>query len=232
MDQEKIGNLIKSIRLENNLTQKEFADKLGVTYQAVSKWENGRNLPDINILKLISDEFNVNIDEILSGKKNDNKNRRKIVIPIIIFLIIVIFVIILINIKYSNNDFEFKTISSKCSSFKITGSAAYNKDKTAIYISNVEFCGRDEDVDNTEYKKMNCTLYEVYNDTKNLISKCPSKNNINLEEYLKDIKINVDNYSYTCSEFKSADLLLEINAFLEDDKEITYKVPIELKDNC
>ena len=44
MNQDKIGNFIKSIRLEHNLTQKELADKLGVTYQAVSKWENGKNL--------------------------------------------------------------------------------------------------------------------------------------------------------------------------------------------
>ena len=41
MDQEKIGKLIKVIRKKNNLTQAEFAEKYGVTYQAVSKWENG-----------------------------------------------------------------------------------------------------------------------------------------------------------------------------------------------
>lgn len=41
MYQEKIGNFIKEIRTKNNLTQKQFADKYNVTYQAVSKWENG-----------------------------------------------------------------------------------------------------------------------------------------------------------------------------------------------
>ena len=63
MNQDKIGNFIKSIRLDNNLTQKEFADKLGVTYQAVSKWENGKNIPDIAILKQICDEYNIDTDE-------------------------------------------------------------------------------------------------------------------------------------------------------------------------
>ena len=53
MNQEKISKFIKDIRIKNNLTQKDFADKFGVTYQAVSKWENGKNLPDINILKEI-----------------------------------------------------------------------------------------------------------------------------------------------------------------------------------
>ena len=69
MDQNKIGNFIKSIRLDNNLTQKSFADKFGVTYQAVSKWENGKNIPDISILKQICDEYNIDINEILNGEK-------------------------------------------------------------------------------------------------------------------------------------------------------------------
>lgn len=41
MDQKKFGKLIKEIRKTNNLTQKQFVDKYNVTYQAVSKWENG-----------------------------------------------------------------------------------------------------------------------------------------------------------------------------------------------
>ena len=45
MDQEKIGKFIKEIRIKNNLTQKDLAEKYGVTYQAVSKWENGKCLP-------------------------------------------------------------------------------------------------------------------------------------------------------------------------------------------
>ena len=51
MNSEKIGKFIKEIRKKNNLTQKELADKYGVTYQAVSKWENGINLPDISLIK-------------------------------------------------------------------------------------------------------------------------------------------------------------------------------------
>ena len=44
MDQEKIGKFIKEIRKKNKLTQKDLADKYNVTYQAVSKWENGVSL--------------------------------------------------------------------------------------------------------------------------------------------------------------------------------------------
>ena len=73
MDQERIGQFIKKIRQDNKLTQKELADKLGVTYQAVSKWENGKNVPDIAILKEMSKMFNINIDEILDGEKKSKK---------------------------------------------------------------------------------------------------------------------------------------------------------------
>ena len=77
MDQNKIGNLIKELRKKNNLTQEKFAEKYGVTYQAVSKWENGKNIPDIEILKLICDKYNVNIEDIIGTKKKTNNNKKR-----------------------------------------------------------------------------------------------------------------------------------------------------------
>ena len=68
MNQEKIGKYIRKIRKDNNLSQEKFAEKLGVTFQAVSKWERGINLPDMAILKAISDEFNIPIDDIINGE--------------------------------------------------------------------------------------------------------------------------------------------------------------------
>ena len=58
MDPDKVGKFIKELRKKNNLTQNELADKFGVTYQAVSKWENGKNIPDVSILKEIGKEYN------------------------------------------------------------------------------------------------------------------------------------------------------------------------------
>ena len=176
MDQEKIGKFIKQIREENHLTQKELADKLGVTFQAVSKWENGKNVPDIGILKQISEEFHINVDDILSGKRTDKKKNFPIGIILFSFITIgLILGIIFMNINHS--DYEFKTISSKCADFKITGSAAYNKEKATIYISNVEFCGKE---DNTIYRKISCNLYETYNKSKTKISSCKEEKNTNL----------------------------------------------------
>ena len=86
MNQEKIGNLIKEIRKKNNLTQAEFAERYGVTYQAVSKWENGKNIPDIMLLKQISEDFDTPIEALLEGKNVINKknNNNKIIFIILI----------------------------------------------------------------------------------------------------------------------------------------------------
>lgn len=231
MNQEKIGKFIKAIREENNLTQKEFADKLGVTFQAVSKWENGKNVPDIGILKQMSEEFHVNIDEILQGERNENKreDKKKNWYPFIILFLILFIIGIVIFTKGTNNDYEFKTISSKCSDFIITGSAAYNKEKASIYIANVEFCGKE---DKTVYKEITCNLYESFENTKTLISNCSKKNNATLEEYLKELNMKVDHYSSNCKNMTSNSLVLEIQALNEENKTITYNIPLKLNDNC
>lgn len=231
MNQEKIGQFIKQIRQDNNLTQKDLADKLGVTYQAVSKWENGKNVPDIATLKEISELFNTNIEEILNGEKKDVKKEKNNYIYPIILIALIVLLLIVGSLVYSknNNDFEFKTISSKCSDFKITGSAAYNKDKASIYISNVEFCGKE---DKTNYKSITCTLYEVSEDTKTKLSDCDKKKNTNLEDFLKEVNINVNHFSKSCKNLNKNSLLIEIKAINQDNKTIVYTIPIKLNDKC
>ncbi len=65
MNPEKVGKFIKKLRKDNHLTQKKLADKYGVTYQAVSKWENGINLPEVTLIRQMSKDFNINIEDIL-----------------------------------------------------------------------------------------------------------------------------------------------------------------------
>lgn len=66
---ESIGNRIKSLRFQSALFQKELAEKVSVTHQAVSQWELGHCLPDIMILVKISNLFDVSLDYIIKGKK-------------------------------------------------------------------------------------------------------------------------------------------------------------------
>ncbi len=73
MNQEKVGKFIAELRKENHLTQQELADKLEITDKAVSKWENGRCLPDVYFLKSLSDLFHVTVKEILNGERDFKK---------------------------------------------------------------------------------------------------------------------------------------------------------------
>ena len=71
---------IRALRKENQLTQEAFAAKPDVTRQAVSNWENGKNLPDIEIIIRIASEFHVSLDQLILGGENDmNKMTEKLV---------------------------------------------------------------------------------------------------------------------------------------------------------
>ncbi len=61
----KIGENIRKYRRESNLTQQQFAEKLGVTYQSVSRWENGETYPDIELIPSIAEFFNTTIDNLM-----------------------------------------------------------------------------------------------------------------------------------------------------------------------
>lgn len=68
MNQEKIGNFIKELRVKKGLTQDELADKLYIRRQSISKWEMGITSPDTENFKSLSEIFNVSIDELISGE--------------------------------------------------------------------------------------------------------------------------------------------------------------------
>ncbi len=67
-----IGKNIKALRREKGVTQEQLASHLGITYQAVSKWENNANTPDIAMLPDIADYFGVTID-FLFGRETKEK---------------------------------------------------------------------------------------------------------------------------------------------------------------
>ena len=73
MDQEKIGKFILKLRKEKKMTQQELADKIGVTDRAISKWENGRGMPDLSLMKPLCDELGISINELISGEKINKK---------------------------------------------------------------------------------------------------------------------------------------------------------------
>lgn len=77
MNQEKIGKFIAETRKEQKLTQEQLAEKLGITKNAVSKWERGIGLMDMSLLKPLSDILKVDVIDILSGKIVNKEDKAK-----------------------------------------------------------------------------------------------------------------------------------------------------------
>ena len=76
MDQQKIGEFLKTLRKDKNLTQEELADKMNVSRRTVSRWETGSNLPDLSILVELADLYDVDMREIFNGeRKNETMDK-------------------------------------------------------------------------------------------------------------------------------------------------------------
>lgn len=65
-----LGEKIKDLRKKANISQEQLAEKVGVSRQAVTKWENDTSLPDIENSKIIASLFNISLDELLDYKKD------------------------------------------------------------------------------------------------------------------------------------------------------------------
>ena len=74
MDQIKIGKYIAECRKKNNLTQMQLAEKLNITDRAISKWENGKAMPDSSIMLDLCKELRISVNELLSGEMIEMKN--------------------------------------------------------------------------------------------------------------------------------------------------------------
>lgn len=228
MDQEKFGKFLKDIRKKHHLTQKQLADKYHVTYQAVSKWENGKNLPDLSLMKEMSKDFNVSLEDMMNGRIQETIKKRRNWIPLLLGIILIIFISFCLLFHWDNNNFEFKTLSSTCDNFNISGNIAYNEKKSSIYIANIQYCGG---TDTKEYRKIECTLYETNNNLEMKIDSFQYDENepITLEEFLKNVTFTVDQYAKICKEYSENSMFLSISA--EDSKgEVTiYKVPLSFQ---
>ena len=79
MDQIKIGKFIAECRKNKNLTQMQLAEKLDITDRAVSKWENGKTMPDSGIMLELCSELGITVNELLSGERinMENKNEKQ-----------------------------------------------------------------------------------------------------------------------------------------------------------
>ena len=73
MDQVKTGRFIKAVRKEKNLTQREVAERLGISEKTVSKWETGNGLPEVGLMLPLCELLEISVNELLSGERLDEK---------------------------------------------------------------------------------------------------------------------------------------------------------------
>ena len=122
MNQVKIGKFIAECRKRNNLTQMQLAEKLNITDRAVSKWENGKSMPDSSIMLDLCNELKISVNELLSGEMiemNDydkiaeenllklnksNEHKKKTLIKFGIVIVVLVLVIIIGIMTYILNN--------------------------------------------------------------------------------------------------------------------------------
>lgn len=77
MEQEKIGRFIAENRKAKGFTQIEFAEKLGVSKKSVSRWETGKNMPDVSLFLPICDVLDISVNELIIGERITTKENKK-----------------------------------------------------------------------------------------------------------------------------------------------------------
>ena len=158
----------------------------------------------------------------------EKRNRNVIILSIIAILILVLGTILLIN---RNTGFIFKTISSDCDSFTLTGSIAYDNNKTSLYISNIIYCGSEfED----KYNEVSLTLYEKNQDNLLILDKLVYNKDefLPISDYLKSITFNIDGISKMCKDYSSENIYIEIEAKDKNNITTIHKIPLKIEENC
>lgn len=104
-----VSKNMKKIRNELGMTQQEVADRLNVTRQAVSSWENGKNHPDLVTLENMARVYDVELEELIYGKKKlaQQRDRKTLIIRAVVFCII--FIILLVLVRYLRPIIRYRT---------------------------------------------------------------------------------------------------------------------------
>ncbi len=229
MDPQKIGSFIYELRKKNGMTQNELAQKLMVTSQAVSKWENGRGIPDIEMLKQISELFQVDLETLLNGEEKKKKKVDKKIFFVLGFIVFVCIVILLYFIFHNNQNFSFSDVVSSNDSFAIKGVAAYSNEQSSIFISDIVYL--EEENTHEEYVSIDCLLYEADGNVERKIGESgtlESENVQSLNEFLRQIEFHIDSFEISCKNLSESTLYLAIHALTKEGKTETYIVPLEL----
>lgn len=233
MDAVKIGQFILEQRKRICLTQAQLAEKLNVTAQAVSKWENGRGIPDIDLLKKLSECFCVDISEIIEGENKKGFQTHRKAFAFVVAFLIILFLGIWWMFPKNDNSFQFSSLASNHEDFSLKGIVAYNDLKKSLFISDITYLSSDVE----KYYGITCTLFEQNQDESKKISECGTSNTNEEAKYsmtklLETIEFQLDDYSCFCQNQECSNLFLDIRLLNENKKWISYHVPLEASNSC
>lgn len=77
MNQVKTGSFLKELRKEKNWTQEQLAEKLNVSNRSISRWENGKTMPDFDLIIQLSQMYKISIEEILDGQRKEAGQKKQ-----------------------------------------------------------------------------------------------------------------------------------------------------------
>lgn len=232
MDAEKIGQFILEQRKKMKLTQAELAEKIHVTSQAVSKWENGKGIPDLEFIKSLSECFGVDMKDIIDGEKNKRfyKNRKAWLFCIV--FLFALFLGIWWLFPSQDTNFQFSSLASKHEDFALKGVVAYNQNKKSLYISDVTYLSNNDE----KYYGVTCTLFEEVGDTSKKIGECKTdlkdQETYTISELLKNIEFRLDDYSCSCQSTKCNQMFLDIKLLNLQNQYVSYDIPLEILQSC
>ncbi|MGN1379401.1 MAG: multiprotein-bridging factor 1 family protein [Bacilli bacterium] len=212
VDLEKVGSFIAILRKEKGMTQEELANYLMVSDKAVSKWEGGKNLPDIECQRKICKLFNISMEELHSGERNVKeraKNKKihkqnktfKILLLSLIPIFVFLFSYFIINFRaiklYYSKDIRNNDNDTVFVDLMILN----NNKKTLIALSNVSLV--DYEIQATDFTTLNIysnnikiyTTNEIRNEILFFKNKKLDLNNIKIEIIITTIDDEIKKYS-------------------------------------
>ena len=204
MNHIKIGEFIKQKKKEKNLTQEELANKLHITNKSISKWENGRCMPDVSLIEPLCKELDITINDLLNGEIVDKKDyeqklelnlieslknnkeilekKNKVIGGLlfsIIFSLIVIVSLFLIQIRQDINDYSHEN-----SNYYKEVISCYNDKERIDNISNI--IQKYYIMDSFDRKNLNEELFNSYKLNNSLI--------YNNYQEIDNVKIDIDEF--------------------------------------
>lgn len=210
----KLGDIISELRNKKNLTQKELADKLGISDKAVSRWETGKSSPDLDMLFRISKFFNVSFENLLKARMVDdgtddelmqdiikefndmNKKHSKRMKVTLIFLVIlsIVFTAVIIFTNTYNRFKVYQVVIENDNFITKRGLYVETNIKDTLIIENLKI----RDVEVKEEDIVSVDLYYLENKKEHIIQNFSSLDNIiftNFQSYIKidDLSKYIDN---------------------------------------